>query len=93
MPTILPENREAVTIFGICRDQVILGLRGFSMGMGGAMFESYVYALDVATTLAVMDRCGVADPILCLEKIQIMFEEYREAIEKKQEEGRGGKAE
>lgn len=80
MPEVRPENIEAVNVFAICKDQVILGVRGFAAPMGGMMINSYPYAIRNDAVIDAMRLNRVQDKKGCLGKVKIMFDEYRTAI-------------
>lgn len=72
LPEILPANREAVTIWGETRTQVIAG-------MGG------IIDINILAVKMVMDMHGIRNQRDCMERVRVMFDEYRAAIEEKQE--------
>lgn len=71
VPDVLPGNVEAVKVWAECRTQVIAGIGG-------------VIDIDIMTVKMVMDLFGVKNQKACLEKVRLMFDEYKDAMKEKE---------
>lgn len=68
----MPGNVEAVKVWAECRTQVIAGVGG-------------IIDINILAVKVVMDLHGVKDQRKCMEKVRMMFDEYREAMEEKKD--------
>lgn len=63
---------EAVKVWKECRTQVIAGFGG-------------IIDINILAVKMTMDMHGIRDQRACMEKVRLMFDEYRSAIEEKEE--------
>jgi hypothetical protein len=80
----MEENRVAVQVWTLCRNQLVYAVRG-----AAHVVESYPVDIAIPAVIAVMDMMSVGDQVGCLEKVQTLFAAWADAVEeKKSEEGR-----
>jgi hypothetical protein len=68
-PILMPENSEALAVYGLCQSQVLMA------PMGG------VIGIRTEAVKAAMDLIGVEDQINCLRKINAIVEVFYPAKE------------
>lgn len=72
VPDVMEANREAVQVWAECRTQVIAGFNG-------------IIDINLLTVKMVMDLFGIKSQRDCMERVRVMFDEYRMALEENQE--------
>jgi hypothetical protein len=74
MPVIMEENKAAVQVWRLCRNQLI-----FANKAGGS---AYPVDIRVEAVRAVMEMPGIAvqDQVGCLEKVQTLFSAWIQAV-------------
>ena len=61
-PSLLPQNYEALQVYGLCKSQLIVGMAG-------------IVGIRLEAVKVAMDLLGVDDQIICAEKVLVFSDE------------------